>query len=106
MSEQAKDIAGELAEATRKAEERAKARRALQQKFELEALRLEEKFEAEKGPRGTMFEIVETVVGPIVVELGEGILFQRFSKSKMTETDVHNFVFPCVLPAFPQFMLS
>lgn len=64
---------------------------------ELEALDLESKLEGELGPRGEHFEIVETVEGPIAVKLGEGILHTRFQASKVTDTDIHDYVFPCVV---------
>lgn len=63
----------------------------------VEVLELELKFEGEIGPRGSQFEIVETVDGPIVVRLGEGILYERFTASKVTPADVHDFVYPCVI---------
>lgn len=86
----------ELAELEKRAAERAKAREGEERKRRIEVLKLEAKFEEELGPRGSMFEIVETVEGPIVVRLGEGVLFQRFTASKVTPADVHNFVYPCV----------
>lgn len=66
-------------------------------KMKDEVLKLELRFEGEIGARGDQFEIVETVEGPIAVRLGEGILHQRFTKSEVTEVDVNDFVYPCVI---------
>jgi hypothetical protein len=66
---------------------------------ELEVLELEERFEKELGPRGSFFEVVETVDGPIVLKLGEAVLHTRFAESKVTPNDIHDYVFPCV--AYP-----
>jgi len=64
---------------------------------ELETLDLEEKLEATHGPRGVSFELVETVEGPIAVRLGEAILHTRFQASKMTDADIHEYVYPCIV---------
>lgn len=59
---------------------------------------LEERLERELGgPRGSKFDIVDTVEGPIAVQLGPSVLHKRFRESKMGEPDVHDFVAPCVV---------
>lgn len=97
------DPDAELAAYRARKEERQKARAKAGKARELEILKLEEKFEASIGPRGSMFEIVDPrdaddnpIESPIVVRLGEAVLFTRFTASKVTETDVHDFVFPCL----------
>jgi len=84
----------ELRDAKRRIEQ---SRAAAAKARELEVLELEVRFEAEIGPRGSQFEIVETIDGPIVVRLGEGVLYTRFTASKVTDVDVHEFVDPCVV---------
>lgn len=72
---------------------------------ELATLELESKLSAELGERGVHFEIVETVEGPVAVKLGEAVLHQRFQNSKVTETDIHDYVFPCVVyPTQPAYL--
>jgi len=98
-----KSIDDELAELRAQKERSEQARAKARKQRELEVLRLEMKHEAALGPRGSMFEIVDPrdaydnpIESPIVVRLGEGVLFQRFTASKVTATDVHDFVFPCL----------
>jgi hypothetical protein len=76
----------------------------------LEALELEEKYEAELGPIKKCFDIVETIEGPIVLRLGEAVLFKTF-KSKFhgdkepSLEDMHAFVYPCVVhPSADKFL--
>ncbi len=69
---------------------------------ELLSLQLEERYEAELGPRGSMFEIVATLEGPIVVRLGEAVLFKKFKAAyagdkEPTLEDQHSYVYPCVV---------
>jgi hypothetical protein len=66
---------------------------------ELAILELEEKYTSELGKRGRYFEIVETPEGPIVVKLGEGVLFKRLrdKKGEPTSDDIQQFVAPCVV---------
>lgn len=97
MSAPEKDIKGKLAAARLAAEQRAEVRLAAAEERELDALNLEAKYELELGQRGVMFDIVATVEGAIVLKLGEGILHTRFTNSKTTDVDVHDFVFPCVV---------
>lgn len=83
------------ARAAKEAKEAARAEAAAER--ELEVLELEEDLEKKHGPRGSYFEIVETAEGPIAVKLGEGVLHTRFAESKVTPTDIHDYVFPCVV---------
>ncbi len=65
---------------------------------ELEVLELEAKLEADLGPRGAYFEIVETLEGPVAVKLGEAVLHTRFQGAKdITDTVLHDYVFPNVV---------
>lgn len=57
---------------------------------------LEMRFDAELGPRGQDWEIVETPDGAIVVAIGTVVAWKKFSESKMTMLDVENFVRPLV----------
>ena len=82
----------------------AKAARDSQKKAEADArelacLELEEKFTKELGPRGTQFEIIDTPEGPIVVRLGEAVLFKRMrdKPGEANSEDLQNFVSPCVV---------
>lgn len=75
------------------------ARQEKREREELEELELEAKFDTELGPRGVAFEIVDAThvdCGFIVVKLGEKSAHKRFTNSKLTETDVHEFVTPSV----------
>ncbi len=83
------------ARAAKDAREKSKAEAA--QARELESLELEEKYDKELGPRGAFFEIVDTIEGPIVLKLGEAVLHTRFSESKVTAADIHEYVYPCVV---------
>lgn len=85
-----------LAEARADKAKRDAEARAAAEARELEALEVEERLSA-TGRRGHEFEIVETVDGPIAVTLGEGILHSRFQESKMTDVDLHDYVFPNVV---------
>lgn len=89
-------VAAREAKAKREADAKAVA-----ETRELTVLDLEARLEKELGPRGEQFEIVDTVEGPIAVKLGEAILYTRFSGSKVTESDVHDFVFPCLVHPDP-----
>ena len=96
-AEKKKTTAERMADA-RAVKDRLETSRAEQAKLRaLEVLELEVKHEAEIGPRGSQFEIVETIEGPIVVRLGEGILYTRFTASKVSPADIHDFVYPCVV---------
>lgn len=89
-----------LATAREAKEKREEARDDAAGARELEALELEERFEKELGPRGSMFEIVETIDGPIVVKLGEAVLFKKFKASLGGDPsleEMHQFVWPCVV---------
>lgn len=57
---------------------------------------VEMKFDAEMGPRGREWDLIETQDGPIVVVLGSQVTFKKFSESKKTQIDVENFVRPLV----------
>lgn len=83
-----------LRDAKAKLEEQKRAK-ALE--LEEKTLELELKYESELGPRGVFFEVVDTIEGPVVIKLGEAILHKRFSESKVTPTDVHDYVTPCVV---------
>jgi hypothetical protein len=83
------------ARAAKEAREAARAAEAAAR--ELEVLELEEKLEKELGPRGVYFEIVETLEGPVAVKLGEAVLHTRFQASKVTDQDMHEYVFPNVV---------
>lgn len=95
-----KELAKEKREQGRLAQ--AKARR-------LQALELEEKYEAELGARGKYFDIVATIEGPIVVKLGEAGLFKTWQTKVATKAapsleDCHAFVIHNVLhPSKEQF---
>jgi hypothetical protein len=91
------DVKAKLAEARKAKEERQKAREGDAEARELAILELEEKLEAEHGARGVMFEIVDTVEGPIAVKLGEAVLHTRFQQSKMTDAELDEYVRPCVV---------
>jgi hypothetical protein len=75
---------------------------------ELEALELEERFEQELGPIHKAFDIVRTIEGPIVLKLGEAVLFKTFKskfKPEPSLEDMHQFVHPCVAhPAKDKFL--
>lgn len=75
---------------------------------ELERLELEERFEKElNGKRGRAFMIVDASdlgEGCIVLKLGEDVLWNTFSKSKMNVVDTDAFVVPCVVyPSVDQY---
>lgn len=94
------EVERRLLEARKRKAEREKAIEDRKRKFELELLELEEKFEAELGPRGSAFEIVDATdqgEGFIVLKLGYGVAYHAFKNSKMKEKDVHAFVLPCVV---------
>lgn len=76
------------------------AREVLRKAREVEELELEVRFDAELGPRGSHFEIVnsgELNEGCIVVKLGEEVLWKRFQNSKMSQDDAAALVRPCVV---------
>jgi hypothetical protein len=93
----AADIQAKLAEKRAAKEEREAARVAEGVHKELLILELEEKLEKELGARGSFFEIVDTVEGPIALMLGAAVLHTRFQASKVTDQDIHDYVFPCVV---------
>ncbi len=86
------DLDQQLADAEKAATERAKARSLAVQRRRIEELELEAKFETELGPRGSAFEIVRTVEGPIVVKLNDVTFFKKFAASAKEEADVFAFV--------------
>lgn len=96
MSE-ATDVKTRLAAARAAKEKRDAEAKAAADARELEVLELEEKLESMYGPRGQAFEIVETIDGPIAVKLGEAVLHTRFQASKVSDTDINDYVFPCVV---------
>lgn len=84
------------ARAAKEAKEKAAAEAA--EARELEVLTLEAELEGKHGARGVGFEIVETVEGPVAVKLGEAVLHTRFQSAKdITESAIHEYVFPCVV---------
>lgn len=91
------DVRTKLAEARAAKEKREAARASKAEEAALATLELEAALEKEHGPRGHYFELVETVEGPIAVKLGEAVLHTRFIASKAADTDVHEYVFPCVV---------
>jgi hypothetical protein len=99
---QSDDLAQRLAT---KLEARAKREQEREQQVkarQLEALELEERYESELGPIKKYFDILETSDGPIVLKLGESVLFKTFkaklaSKPDASLEDMHAFVFPCVV---------
>lgn len=94
------DAKERLAELRAAKEGREKAAREAAEARELETLELEERFTKELGPRGSHFEMVETIDGPIVVKLGEGVLHTRFQATAakdLNEVALHDYVFPCVV---------
>lgn len=100
------DLKERLAAARAKQELREAAQERHREKLELEALDLEERLETElEGPRGVAFAIHSTVEGTFAVKLGPAILHKRFRESKMKESDVHDFVTPCIAhPAREQWL--
>lgn len=91
------DIKERLAKARDAKAKKEKAEAEAAEARELEVLELEASLEKEYGPRGTGFEIVETVEGPIAMKLGEAVLHTRFAGSKVDEPAIHEYVFPCVV---------
>lgn len=73
---------------------------------QIEELDLEERFEAELGPRGQSFDIIDATPlgeGFLVLKVGIGANHKRFetacSKAKHgpSEPDLYNFVTPCLV---------
>lgn len=91
------DVKGKLARLREQKAVREQADKDARDLRELEILELEERFVRELGARGAMFEVVDSVEGPVVVSLGEAVLFKRFSESKMEMEDAAQFVTPCIV---------
>lgn len=71
---------------------------------DLEWAELRERFEAELGPQGVAFEMIDASPvneGIFVVKLGEAVLHKRFeatqSKGKTTPEDFADFARPCIV---------
>lgn len=96
-------VAKRLAEKLAAKEKREQKREQEVNLRKLETLELEERFESELGgPIKKYFDILETSEGPVVLKLGEAVLFKTFkgklaSKSDASLEDMHAFVFPCVV---------
>jgi hypothetical protein len=105
------DLATRLAEKTRAKEARDEQRIQEAKARQLEALELEERFESELGQIKKFFDIVPTIEGPVVLKLGEAVLFKTW-KSKFKDNvepsleEMHNFVYPCVVhPSKDEFLV-
>jgi hypothetical protein len=81
-------------------ETKLKAREAARKASRIEGLKLEAKFEEERGAIGAEFQIVdasELGEGFIVLRRCEEVLWKRYMGSKQTPGDQHDLVMPCVL---------
>jgi hypothetical protein len=98
--ERAPSITEQLA-SMREAAQALKLRREAQsQERELEALKLEAKYETELGARGVKFDIVSNALGSVVVRLGDSVAYKRFLKvpdTERTEEDAAALVTPYVV---------
>jgi hypothetical protein len=90
----------ELSERLAARELRQKARAVQLRQAKIEGLKLEEKYEAELGPVGVEFQMVdasELGEGFVVLRRGEEVLWKRYMASKKSATDTHELVMPCVV---------
>ncbi len=103
-------IEEKLALAREKKAKREAAVEVASQARELEILELEEEYETKFGPRGNSWELIDTVEGPVVIRLGESVLFKKFNaevdaastnKKPVEIAHQHNFVLPNVLHPDP-----
>ena len=85
--------------------ERTKARALERKKFELEWLKLEAKFEAELGPMGQKFELIDCTdigCGIVAVKRGETVVYKRFVTTKeKDEKAIEEYVLPCIVHPTP-----
>jgi len=96
------DVNARLAELLAAKEKREHDREEAKAASQLAELELEERFEADLGPRGVAFEIIDLTdlgAGFVVVKRGEAVLYRQMKASKITEDDVQRFVKPQI--AFP-----
>lgn len=70
------------------------AKDAIREAAELEVL---EELEDEHGELGKKIARIQTPGGMLVVKRGLPLLFTRFRKSKVTDTDCEQFVIPCLV---------
>lgn len=78
-----KEMGARVAELRAKKAEREAARAAKAEADELVELELEEKYTKEcAGDRGTVFEILDTPDGHVVVKIGEWVDYKRFTTGK------------------------
>lgn len=95
-----KDLNEKVAALRARKAQREKAAEVLSTVAELQRLELEERFEAELGPLGSAYVIVDVSdlgEGFVVLKLGEGVLWNTFKSSKMNVVDTEAFVLPNVV---------
>lgn len=90
-----------LAEAKKRKADRDAVKDVELKKRELDILLLEEKFESELGARGRMFEIVDAPESPVVLKLGNSVVYKRFraavEEGKASLEAMSQYVFPSVV---------